>query len=134
MFDFGSGTGILSILASKMGASSVTGIDIEEHALENAVENARLNECHHIAFYHGDQPIGDRSSYDIVIVNIIRSVILQHIKQLVNLVKPNGYILLSGYQKEDPKIDASKNERIKLWCASLTYGGALDGRIISSEL
>ena len=50
VLDVGYGTGILSILASKLGALNILGVDIDQWALENAFENARLNKVSNIKF------------------------------------------------------------------------------------
>ena len=53
VLDVGSGTGILAILAAKMGASDVLAFDIEEWAVENARENAELNDCPQVTVFQG---------------------------------------------------------------------------------
>ena len=70
VLDMGSGTGVLAILAAKLGATSLIGIDFDEWAYENAVENAEINAISTISFIHGDaDAIGD-AIFDIILANI----------------------------------------------------------------
>lgn len=95
VLDFGSGTGILSILASKLGAISCMGIDNEEWAVENSIENAERNKCSSITFVLGESE-KITGTYDIVLANINKHIILQNKNVLVEATKPGGILLLSG--------------------------------------
>ncbi|MCB0584283.1 MAG: 50S ribosomal protein L11 methyltransferase, partial [Phaeodactylibacter sp.] len=53
VLDYGCGTGILAILADKMGAAHIDAVDIEKAAYENTLDNARANDCGHISAFHG---------------------------------------------------------------------------------
>lgn len=102
VLDVGSGTGILAILAAKMGASPVVAFDIEEWAVENAVENAALNDHPEIRVFQGtiaDVDPADR--YDIVLANINRNVLLVEIPAYVGLLTDGGYLFVSGFYEYD---------------------------------
>ena len=101
VFDFGTGTGILSILAVKLGAASVTAIDNDEWSIKNAKENFEKNKIYSINLYQSS--IVPESNFDIILANINRSVLEQYSSTLVNLLSPKGILLVSGLLKEDEK-------------------------------
>ncbi len=101
VFDFGCGTGILAILAEQMGAKSVYGIDHEEIAIENALENIQVNKsklCHFECASSVEIP---QEKYDIILANINRKVLLDHAEVLSFVLKEGGSLLLSGILKTD---------------------------------
>lgn len=106
VIDMGTGTGILAILCCKRGASSVTAIEIDEGAWENAQENARLNSCN-ISILHGDASMLstiDDNSADLFIANINRNIILADLPFYVSKLSQNGIMLLSGFYEKDVDI------------------------------
>jgi ribosomal protein L11 methyltransferase len=114
VLDMGSGTGVLAILAAKLGASSLIGIDFDEWAFENAVENAELNSVENIKFIHGDaDAIGD-DKFDIILANINRNIILQDIDTYVGAMNLQSEILFSGFLKEDIPLILEKSEQLGL--------------------
>ena len=99
--DVGTGTGILSLLASMRGAREVTGIEIDKPAYENAVENASLNR-RQINLIHGDASSLDSvPKADFLFANINRNIILQDINRYAEALLPEGEMLLSGFYEED---------------------------------
>ncbi len=75
VLDMGCGTGILSIMAAQTGAQSVTGIDIDEWAYNNAMENIATNNMNNIRILIGDATLLDgQEHYDIILANIIRNI------------------------------------------------------------
>lgn len=96
VLDLGCGTGVLAILASKLGASPVVGIDIEEEAVENALENATLNGVEFEVKLGSVDVIGD-ASFDVVLANINRNAIMFLMDQISVSVKPGGQVLFSGF-------------------------------------
>ena len=110
VLDVGCGTGILAILAAKMGARAVLAFDIDEWAVENARENADLNDCPQITVFQGtidDINSPDRlldwtpSVFDVVLANINRNVLLREIPVYTNLLKAGGYLAVSGFYEQD---------------------------------
>jgi ribosomal protein L11 methyltransferase len=101
VFDFGCGTGILAILAAKMGASSVVAIDIEQESYQNTLENADKNEVHNIQVYCGDLNVAPVDKYDILLANINRNILVKYASELANLIHSDGYLLWSGVLSED---------------------------------
>ena len=113
VFDAGSGTGILAIMAAKLGASEVMGCDIEEWAVENATENAAVNHVS-IPFYLGtvgDQDFPFKPPFDIVLANINLNVILGEMLRYKQMLTQGGHLLLSGFYEEDvPAVLAKASE------------------------
>lgn len=103
VLDFGCGTGILSILASKLGASSVLAIDNDVWAVENGKENIKLNKIENAEVIPGDSVPADKE-FDFILANITREVILQQLPDLTHSMKPNGILLLSGFLNRDSKL------------------------------
>ncbi len=102
VLDVGSGTGILAILAAKMGAKAVLAFDIEEWAVENARENAEVNECPQITVFQGTiEDVEPSNKYDIVVANINRNVLLAEIPTYTNFLVRNGYLVVSGFYEND---------------------------------
>ncbi|GAB4091811.1 50S ribosomal protein L11 methyltransferase [Flaviaesturariibacter terrae] len=103
VFDFGTGTGVLAILAEKLGATEVLAIDNDPWSLENAQENCSRNGCRHVKVaLSADLPEG--LVFDIVLANINRNVLLDYVDYLKKAVVPGGYLLLSGLLVEDRPI------------------------------
>jgi ribosomal protein L11 methyltransferase len=102
VLDVGSGTGILAILAEKMGAQAVLAFDIEEWAVENARENAELNDCPKTTVFQGTiADVDPTTQYDIVLANINRNILLAEIPAYTNLLTNNGYLVVSGFYEND---------------------------------
>ncbi|PWT99537.1 MAG: 50S ribosomal protein L11 methyltransferase [Bacteroidetes bacterium] len=98
--DFGTGTGILAILASKLGASKILGIDHDEWSIRNAEENFLENHVDNVSLSNtGVFPSDD--SWDLILANINKLVILSNIKVISNTLAPGGILITSGYLLED---------------------------------
>lgn len=101
VFDFGSGTGILSILAAKLGAKNVYALDHEEWAYHNCVENAALNNIHCIEAVYGDEEKFPTQTFDIILANINRNIIAKNMQALAALMRPESQLLISGFLASD---------------------------------
>ncbi|WP_077923010.1 50S ribosomal protein L11 methyltransferase [Spirosoma sp. 209] len=112
VLDVGSGTGILAILAAKMGARSALAFDIEEWAVENARENAQLNDCRQVSVFQGTiADVDPTHRFEIILANINRNVLLAEIPAYVQLLTPGGYLLVSGFYEHDaPDIEQKAHE------------------------
>lgn len=115
VFDFGTGTGVLAILAEKEGAHSVLAIDNDPWSIENAQENIARNQCTRIQLKLQDQ-INPTSKFDVVLANINRHVIENQLKELVQSVQPDGLLLLSGLLHTDQQdiVKLLEQENFKL--------------------
>lgn len=101
VLDMGCGTGILAILANKMGALDVTGIDNDDWAWRNASENFRNNGLEEGSVKFGDAGSVEFDKYDILIANINRNILLQDMEAYVKGLKKDGNLLLSGFYEKD---------------------------------
>ena len=100
VFDFGTGTGVLAILAEKLGAAKVFAVDNDEWSITNAEENRQRNNCSRIILEKADDAkTGEQ--YDIILANINKNVILDNFSSLVRQLTPKGTLLLSGLLQED---------------------------------
>ena len=97
ILDMGSGTGVLSIVASKNGAKQVVGIDIDEWAFQNSIDNANLNNTKNISFLHGDINLIENQNFDIILANINRNIIEKDIEDYYHLLSNKGDLLISGF-------------------------------------
>ncbi len=102
VLDFGSGTGILAILAEKLGGKEIEAIDYDDWCIENSLENIASNNCKQIKIYKADTAATDKK-FDIVLANINKNIILANIEALTSAAAADGQILLSGLLQEDEK-------------------------------
>jgi ribosomal protein L11 methyltransferase len=100
VLDFGTGTGVLAILAEKLGAKKVVAIDNDDWSIENAKENIKNNVCRSITLQKADTPEMDET-FDIILANINRNVIVENFHFLRSQLAMGGTLLLSGILKED---------------------------------
>ena len=102
VMDAGCGTAILSIMACKLGASSVEAFDIDEWSVINGKENIEVNNCSNINIQQGKiSEVGLLGSFDIILANINKNVLLAEIRSYVSFLKPGGKLLLSGFYVHD---------------------------------
>lgn len=101
VLDFGTGTGVLAILAEKLGAADILAIDIDEWSIENAAENVAVNGATHIRLLLADAIPEDEKGYDVLLANINRHIIEAHCQAMADALAPGGWCLLSGLLAED---------------------------------
>ena len=102
VMDMGCGTAVLAILAAKMKAAHVYGIDIDAVAAISAYDNARLNRVGKvIETYCGDASLLQRNSYDVLLANINRNILLQDIPTYSLCLHKGGLLFVSGFYLED---------------------------------
>lgn len=100
VLDFGTGTGILAILSEKLGATRILAIDNDDWSIANTIENTIGNGCTRIEARQADTIPRDES-FDIILANINRNVILDHADALPGLLRTGGWLILSGLLAED---------------------------------
>lgn len=105
VLDYGCGTGILAVAAAMEGAAHVIGVDIQPEAIENSEEHAKLNGVGTLCEFHlGDLNIINAKSYDVILANINRNVILDNIGELKHLMHNATLLLISGIMFDDVTI------------------------------
>lgn len=126
VLDLGTGSGILAIIAGKLGAGSVEAIDIDQLAVDVASENCRLNQvdadCH-----QGELKDARRSAYNLIVANIIADVIAVLAADIPGRMTEDGRFIASGIisGKLDQVLDAARKAGLALldkrerrdWCA-----------------
>jgi ribosomal protein L11 methyltransferase len=100
VFDFGTGTGVLAILASMLGANEIDAMDIDDWVVDNAKENIEKNKTDNVGVFIGDAPLLHKK-YDIVLANINRHILLDHMLHMSRILNPGGYVLMSGFYETD---------------------------------
>ena len=107
LLDMGSGTGVLAILAEKLGAKNIKAIDIEEGAYINTIDNCKLNNTKNVIVEKGDSKLLDDSLFQVILANINKNILLQDISVYSNSLKIGGKLLLSGFFTTD--VDELRN-------------------------
>lgn len=129
VLDFGTGTGILAILAHKLGATEVWAVDNDPQCIENSGENFELNHTPDIKLALGDITAFGEEQYHIIIGNITRNVILAFLDQIATNLLPNGVFIASGFYENDLGLIKQAAEPLGLsletwqtrdnWCAAI---------------
>lgn len=105
VLDMGCGTALLAILARKHGATDVVAIDIDEFAYENAKENIVLNGTPDIEVrLGGAEAIKESDSFDFVIANINRNILLMDMVNYVRCMHSGSQIFISGFYIDDMEV------------------------------
>lgn len=101
VLDMGCGTGVLAILASKLGAEKITAIDNDKRAFENTLENIKLNGVKNIQVKLGTSDLLGTEYFDIILANIAKNIILAEVKKYAKMLVNNGILICSGFFQED---------------------------------
>jgi ribosomal protein L11 methyltransferase len=96
VFDFGSGTGVLAILAEKLGAKSVLAVDYDDLCIDNSAENILNNRCTVVTVAKGEAPPTNQQ-FNIILANINRHILLQNMQEMNHALTANGYLFISGF-------------------------------------
>ncbi|MDB5193272.1 MAG: ribosomal protein methyltransferase [Segetibacter sp.] len=101
--DFGTGTGVLSIMAEKLGSTAIIAIDNDDWSIANAGENISQNNCRNIVLKKADE-FSPLVKYGVILANINRNIILANLDGLVFGLERGGMLLLSGLLKQDEEV------------------------------
>jgi ribosomal protein L11 methyltransferase len=113
VYDFGTGTGILAILAEKLGANKVHAVDNDDWCIENAAENI-LNNASKVITIEKVESALQKAQFDIVLANVNRHIIEANMDALTQIGNPGGILVLSGLLTEDQS-DIIKLTKSKGW-------------------
>ncbi|HPN17998.1 MAG TPA: 50S ribosomal protein L11 methyltransferase [Chitinophagales bacterium] len=108
VLDCGSGTGILAILAEKLGAKFSIALDNDEWCFQNCIENIELNNCEKIQPEIGDLEKVKNLTFDIILANIHRNFLVEHMHTMAAMLNENGTLIVSGFYSEDVKLILDK--------------------------
>jgi ribosomal protein L11 methyltransferase len=107
VLDMGCGTGILAILAKKMGAKTVDAIDYDPLCFESTLENTELNSMTDIQAILGGKEVIPNTSYEVILANINRNILLDQLDRYAQVLAPKGSLILSGFY-EQPDLEIIK--------------------------
>jgi ribosomal protein L11 methyltransferase len=100
VFDFGTGTGILAIVAEKLGANHILAVDNDDWCIENATENISINNCNHIVV-EKNHTAQTEQVFAVVMANINKHIIEANFAHLTTALQQQGSLLLSGLLESD---------------------------------
>jgi ribosomal protein L11 methyltransferase len=98
VLDMGCGTGILGIMAKKCGAKQVVAVDIDDKSVNNTLENAQANNVELDVRLGSIPPEGE---YDLILANIHRNILIEHMSAYAKNLKAGSELWLSGFYEED---------------------------------
>lgn len=116
VLDMGTGTGVLAIIAEKLGASKITAIDIEDWSVINTKENITRNNCSKIEAFCGDIELIENQTFGLIVANINKNVLKSHMSKYSSSLDKNGVLLLSGFfdSDVDELIDFANQFQLKI--------------------
>ena len=117
VLDCGTGTGILSICALKLGAAEAVGYDIDEWAVDNARHNAVINGVdRRFTSLQGDATVlnGVEGSFQLVVANINRNILLADMPLMCSKMAAGGQLILSGFYTDDVPLLVAKAAELGL--------------------
>jgi len=122
VLDFGTGTGVLAILAEKCGAANVLAIDIDEWSIKNALENIEANGCENISVeLRSDLP--NIASFDVFLGNINLNILTSFSSEISELLKPGAFLLTSGFLLKDVNEMQNIFQQTNVWLKEVRQRG-----------
>jgi ribosomal protein L11 methyltransferase len=130
VFDIGTGTGILSIVAKKFGAKKIWAIDIDKGSVLTAEKNFEINDVKADLVQCCDfEEFKEKEQFDLVLANVLTKELIRFKDKLVSYVKPGKYLALSGIEEgnyedirrafDDETLEHVETKKKKNWCAVL---------------
>lgn len=128
VLDMGAGTGILAILAYKVGAKDISAIDYDPICYDSMIENSRINNSPLSQILCGSKDVIPEKKFDIVLANINRNILLDQLDRYSEVLAPQGELYISGFYEEDLavliekantlKLSFVKNKLLDNWCSA----------------
>lgn len=118
LLDLGTGSGILSIIASILGCKDVLGVDIDKSVIKTAIDNVNMNNVKNVQICEGTAKniIG---MYDIIVANILHNIIVKELNIWQKLLKKGGIMILSGILDEKKHLVLEKINELDLKVVSV---------------
>jgi ribosomal protein L11 methyltransferase len=101
VLDFGTGTGILAILAAQKGSVNIIAIDNDEWSINNTIENAQMNMVSDLMDIRLADNLDNIPQSDIILANINKHVLIAHVNAIYRVLHPKGKLIISGLLKDD---------------------------------
>jgi ribosomal protein L11 methyltransferase len=131
VLDVGTGSGILAIGAAKMVAARVLGIDIDENAIDNAVENIRQNRVEaQVDIRAGSIDTVGKEKFNLICANIDKKTLVPIIEKIKKRLYPGGRIVLSGILKSEEQEIMIPIQKAGLICKSKKQWGEWIGLLL----
>ncbi|WP_040211350.1 50S ribosomal protein L11 methyltransferase [Clostridium polynesiense] len=108
IYDIGTGSGILAIVAAELGAKEVLGVDLDPVAVDSAIENVKYNNLDNIRIIQGNLVDVVEGQADIVVANIIAEIICVLVDDVKKVLKPGGTFISSGIIHERREMVTNK--------------------------
>lgn len=113
VLDMGCGTGLLAVIASKLGAKSIIAIDNDEDAFISTKENIKRNKTSNVTPVLGDaKSLKKYDGFDFILANINRNILLRDMEQYLKVLNKKGKIIFSGFYKKDLSLIMGKAEEL----------------------
>jgi len=119
VLDVGSGTSVLGIAASKLGADKIISVDNDEWCYINSKENVERNNVSNINIKHGTIQDVEETEFDLVLANINKNVLMEIKQNLFNKINPSKLLILSGLLVED--LEEIKRQYTQMGLTALEY-------------
>ena len=103
VLDVGTGSGVLAIAASRLGAEEVTGIDDDQDAVQAAWDNLSLNPSAQVTLIVGDLRATELVPADVILANLTGGLLIQVKDRLRGLTRANGRLILSGFTTDEER-------------------------------
>jgi ribosomal protein L11 methyltransferase len=101
LLDLGCGTGILAIAACKLGAAGGVAVDTHPHAVAAAARNVELNQlAGSLQVIEGSIQVVRHRRFDLILANLWGDLVLAHVAEFAEMLRPGGHLLVSGIQLE----------------------------------
>jgi ribosomal protein L11 methyltransferase len=113
VLDFGTGTGVLAILAEKLGAAQILALDNDAWSIANAIENIEVNGCSRISIRQADIIAGELE-FHVILANINRNVLLAQLESISQHLHKQGVLLMSGLLTGDRPLIESRASEVNL--------------------
>jgi ribosomal protein L11 methyltransferase len=120
VLDMGCGTGILAIMAAKLGAGDTTAIDYDPVCYESTIETSALNNVGNIKPLCGSKEVIPDEQYDTILANINRNILIDQMQRYAEVLKTDGEIYFSGFY-ESPDLDIITDEARKYGLKYITH-------------
>lgn len=119
VLDMGAGTGVLAILAEKLGATNILAVEIEPWSAENCAENAEKNTCSNITSLCGDVDLIRGKSFDLILANINKNVLKSQFSDYADGLVSGGKLMISGFFTSDNEELMAVAQQLNLKVASI---------------
>jgi ribosomal protein L11 methyltransferase len=103
VLDVGTGSAVLAIAASRLGAEDVTGIDDDQDAIQSAWDNLSLNPSAQVTLIVGDLRATELVAADIIVANLTGGLLIQSAERLRKLTNAHGRLILSGFTTDEER-------------------------------